>query len=101
MYSNSWYCFYPQKLKVMLHKICENKGFHWPVFFRVRTVLKQEKTGKLKPVFSHILRSVCFVKNAIISKIFIAKLLVIEFNFQFLSCHITLREYSDAVVSAH
>ena len=85
----------------MLHKICENTGFHWPVFFRVRTVLKQEKTGKLKPVFSHILRSVCFVKNAIIGKIFILKLLVIEFNFQFLSCHITLREYSDAVVSAH
>ena len=42
---------------VILRKIRENKGFHWPVFFHIR-----HNTGQWKPVFSHIL---CNVSNFI------------------------------------
>ena len=27
----------PRKLYIALHKICDNTGFHWPVFSRIRT----------------------------------------------------------------
>ena len=47
-----------------LHKICEKTGFHWPVFFRIRTESQINKVNKCqwKPVFSHILWSVKLLK---------------------------------------
>ena len=45
----------------ILRKFCKKTSFHWPMFFRIKTihdfVLIWENTGQRKPVFSHILYS--------------------------------------------
>ena len=50
-----------QKLAQSLHKICQNTGFLWPIFFRIMTEssipsLYGKNTGQRKPLFWHILR---------------------------------------------
>ena len=39
---------------LVLHKICENTGFHWPAFYHIKTE-SRKNTGQWKPVFSYIL----------------------------------------------
>ena len=43
---------------VALRKICQNRGFLWPVFSRIRAALIRESTSQRKPVFWNISRTV-------------------------------------------
>ena len=47
-----------QSFSKPLHEICENKCFHWPVIFHIRTdfFFIRENTGQWEPVFLHIFR---------------------------------------------
>ena len=70
---SSFYCMLCEVIlvfcwrEVSLLTICQNTGFFWPLFYRIRTVLPyRENIGQTKHVFCHILSRVLVLHLAAI-----------------------------------